>query len=84
MGQVIVFSDLPAPEQLRRQKYHAWSQAKTVRNRATYVGQVDNLPPIVNRPIAGGPMIANRPDTIPDAILPTARAASQFSSTITA
>jgi len=35
-------------------------QAKTVRNRATYVGQVDNLPPIVNRPIAGGP-IAHRP-----------------------
>ena len=29
-----------------------------------YVGQVDNLPPIVNRPIANGPIanqIANRP-----------------------
>jgi len=47
-----------------RQKYNAWLQAKTVKNRATYVGQVDNLPPIANRLIAGGP-IANRPAGYP-------------------
>src|ERR1700687_2912324 len=68
VGQAIVFRGRPAPEQRRRQKYNGWLQARTLKERSdaqhAYVGQVENLPPIVNRLVANGPIanpIANRP-----------------------